>query len=63
MEEDLGNRETSINGETIKRIGEGEGDELMNADATLIVTLIPTPTFGYITQTMHISDCVYMFVN
>lgn len=60
LEEELGNWGRSINGETIKRIGEGEVDELMNADATLILTLTPTPTFGYITQTMHISDCVYV---
>lgn len=29
-------------------MGEGKVDELMNADATLILTLTPTPTFGYI---------------
>ena len=42
MEEELGNRERSINGESIKRIGEWEVDKLMNADATLILTLTPT---------------------
>lgn len=59
MEEELGNRERPINGESIKRIGQGEVDKLMNADATLILTSTPTPTFGCIKQTMHISsDCV-----
>lgn len=31
-------------------MGEGKVDELMNADATLILTLTPSPIFGYITQ-------------
>ena len=37
-------------------MGEGEVDELMNADATLILTLTPTPIFGYITQNIHITN-------
>ena len=51
------------NGETIKTIkdgrrekGEGEVDELMNADATLILTLTPSPIFGYITQNIRITN-------